>query len=349
MEDANVITFPVESLRETATRIFRAAGADPEPTEILVGHLIGANLAGHDSHGVQHIPGYVRAMKKGDIQPNAQPEVTRETPVSALVDGKWTFGQVSAWRGTQVAIRKARETGVAVVGVLRCNHIGRLGTYASLASEQGVVLAVTIGSLLAATAPFGGRKPAFGTNPFAFGFPAAERPDVMIDFATSSIALGKVAVARARHQPLPPGCALDRDGHPTTDPVAVFDGGMLLPAGGHKGSALATLSALLSQALVPGDETGEGRPQTGTFILGIDAGIFRDRAQVEAEADRVHDRIAAVPPAAGFAEVLVAGEPEVRSAESRRREGIPLPEDTWAEIVSTARDLGLSLPEGKFS
>jgi len=339
-----VILFRADDLHATATRIFRAAGADPQPTSVLVDHLIDANLAGHDSHGVQHIPGYVRAVQDGRIQPNAVPLVMRETPVSALVDGQFTFGQISARVGTEVAIAKAKAAGVAAVGVVRCTHIGRLGTYSTLAAQNGVVLMVTIGAMLSATAPFGGRKPVFGTNPFSFGFPAGERPDVMIDFATSTIAAGKVALAQAKHEPVPPGCLLDQDGNPTTDPAAFSNGGMLLPFGGHKGSALATLAALLSQVLVPAAETGGGQPQTGTFIVGIDAGIFRDRSDVEAETDQVIDRIKAVPPAVGFTEVMVSGEPELRTAARRREEGIPIPEDTWTAIVATAQSLGVEIP-----
>jgi LDH2 family malate/lactate/ureidoglycolate dehydrogenase len=156
----------------------------------------------------------------------------RETAVSALVDGVWTYGQVSARYGTEVAIAKAKESGVAVVGVVRCTHIGRLGTYSSLASSQGVVLMVTIGGLASSTAPFGGRAGIFSTNPYSFGFPAGDHADLMVDFATSAIAGGKVMVARAKHEPVPPGSLLDKDGNPTTDPNAYWNGGMLLPFGG---------------------------------------------------------------------------------------------------------------------
>ena len=336
-----MIIFGVEELHDVATRIFRAAGCDPEPTSILVDHLIDANLAGHDSHGVQHVPAYVRGIQNGTVQPNARPAILRETAVSALVDGKFTFGQVSARYGTDVAIAKAKETGVAVVGVVRCTHIGRLGTYATLASRQGVILMVTIGSLQSFTAPFGGRKPVFGTNPFSFGFPASDRPDIMIDFATSAIAAGKVAVARAKHEPVPPGSLLDKDGNPTDDPNVLFDGGMLLPFGGHKGSALAVLAALLSQVVVPAAETGGGHLQTGTFILGIDAGIFRDPASVRRDADHVIEQVKSVPPASGFSEVMTPGEPELRMAERRRRDGIAIPEETWKEIQTTAQNLGV--------
>jgi LDH2 family malate/lactate/ureidoglycolate dehydrogenase len=340
-----MIVVSPEELHATATRIFHAAGAEPEPTAILVDHLIDANLAGHDSHGVQLIPWYAQDIREGRLQPNARPEILRETATSALVDGKFTFGQVSARFGTEVAIRKAKEAGVAVVGLVRCHHIGRLGTYPTLAAKQGVVLMVTTGDMGGATAPFGGRKPVFGTNPFSFGFPAGERPDLLVDFATSTIAAGKVSVARAKHEPVPPGCLLDQDGNPTTDPNVLFNGGMLLPFGGHKGSALATLSVLLSQVLVPSkDYAGpDGWVQSGTFLLGIDAGLFEAPAAVRAETDRTFARIKDVPPAPGFSEVLVPGEPEVRTTERRRKEGIPVPEDTWAALVKTAEGLGLSL------
>jgi LDH2 family malate/lactate/ureidoglycolate dehydrogenase len=340
-----MIVFRSAELHETATRIFHAAGAEPEPTAILVDHLIDANLAGHDSHGVQLIPWYVRDVREGRLQANARPDVLRETPVAALIDGKFTFGQVSARYATEIAIRKAKEGGVAVVGLVRCHHIGRLGTYPTLGARQGVVLMVTTGDLGGATAPFGGRRPLFGTNPFSFGFPAGDRPDLLVDFATSTIAWGKVAVARAKHEPIPPGCVLDKDGNPTTDPNALYDGGMLLPFGGHKGSALATLSVLLSQVLVPTAEHGGtgGSDLSGTFFLAIDAGLFRDPSTVRAETDQVFSRIRDVPAAPGFVEVLVPGEPEVRTAALRREEGIPVPDDTWAEIVEAAKSVGVVL------
>jgi len=338
-----MILFPADELRDTATAIFRAAGADADPTEILVTHLIDANLAGHDSHGVLRIPSYVQAMKRGRIQPNARPAVIRETPVSALVDGNWTFGQVSARHGIDVAIAKAKAQGVAVVGVVRCNHIGRLGTYPTLAAKQGIVAMVTTGNVGKSVAPFGGRQGVFGTNPFSFGFPAGHREDLMVDFATSTIAGGKVMVARAKHEPVPPGSLLDKNGDPTTDPNAYFDGGMLLPFGGHKGSALSVLSVLLSNVLVGAPEFSDQGGLSGTFMLAIDAGLFRDQSKVTADADRVFDRIKDVPPAPGVDQVLVPGEPEVRTAERRRQGGIPVADDTWAEIVAAGQSVGLAV------
>lgn len=337
-----MLLFSADKLRATATAIFQATGAAPEPTEVLVDHLIDANLAGHDSHGVLRIPSYVKLIQSGRIQPNNKPFVVRDSAVSAIVDGNQTFGQVSARFGAEVAIAKAKGSGVGIVGIVRCNHIGRLGTYSSLGTKEGVVFMVTTGSLGKSVAPFGGRRGAFGTNPFSFGFPAGARPDLMIDFATSTIAGGKVMVARAKHEPVPPNSLLDRDGNPTTDPNEYFSGGALLPFGGHKGSALATLSALLANALVPVADYPGG---TGTFMLAINGDIFRDLSAVERDADAALARIKDVPPAASFAEVMVAGEPEVAAAERRRVEGIPVAEDTWAEILDTARSVGATVPE----
>lgn len=337
-----MLLFTADALRSAATEIFTAAGSTAEPTRILVEHLIDANLAGHDSHGVLRIPSYVKLMKDGRIQPNNRPFIARETTVSAVVDGNQTFGQVSARFGAEVAITRAKQAGVAVVGIVRCNHIGRLGTYSSLAAAEGIFFMVTTGGLGKSVAPYGGRRGAFGTNPFSFGFPAGSRPDVMIDFATSTIAGGKVMVARAKHEPVPPNSLIDGDGNPTTDPNAYFAGGALLPFGGHKGSALAALSSLLATALVPVADYPGG---SGTFMLAIDGGIFHDVAAVENATDAAISRVKEVPPAPGFAEVLTPGEPEVRAAERRKVEGIPVAEDTWAEIVSTAASLGVRLPD----
>jgi uncharacterized oxidoreductase len=346
-----MIVFRPKELHERATRIFRAAGVPAEPAAILVDHLIDANLAGHDSHGVQLIPMYLRDIREGILQPNERPEVLRETPVAALVDGKFTFGHVSARFATEIAIRKAKTAGVAVVGLVRAHHIGRVGTYPTLAAKQGIILMVTTGDLGGATVPFGGRAALYGTNPFSFGFPAGERPDLLVDFATSTIAWGKIEVAKAKHESVPPGCIVDKDGNPTTDPTVMDDGGMLLPFGGHKGSALAALSFLLSQVLVPNAEhPGTGAWETsGVFFLAIDAGLFRDPSAVRAETDQVFAKIKGVPPAPGFSEVQVPGEPEIRSAARRREEGIPVPEDTWAKIVEAGKSVGVELEAASHS
>jgi LDH2 family malate/lactate/ureidoglycolate dehydrogenase len=336
--------FPPDELRAAAVAIFRAAGADEANTEVVVDHLIEANLTGHDSHGVLRIPSYVRGIKQGQIVPTARPQVVRETAAMSLFDARRSFGQVSALVATDAVVAKAREQGVAVAGTFRGNHIGRLGHYPTRAAGQGVALLVTLGGLGRSAAPFGGRAGALGTDPVSFGFPADGEAPFLLDFATSAVAAGKVMVARDKHEPLPPNTLLDKDGHPTTDPNALFQGGALLPFGAHKGYALSLMAVLLSSVLVrsPEGEGGQGGGEGGkVFFCAVDAGVFGARAP--AAAARVFQQVRAVPPAEGFERVLIPGEPERRSAQRRRAEGIPVAEDTWRAIAATAADLGVTL------
>jgi LDH2 family malate/lactate/ureidoglycolate dehydrogenase len=339
-----MLTFPPEQLRSAATAIFRAAGADEANTAIVVEHLIDANLTGHDSHGVIRIPSYVRGIRQGQIVPTARPEVVRETAAMSLIDARRTFGQVSALFATDAVVAKAREHGVAVAGTFRGNHIGRLGHYPTRAATRGVVLLVAYGSLGRSGAPFGGRSGALGTNPISLGFPAEGDDPFLLDFATTAVAAGKVMVARDKHEPLPPNSMIDKDGRPTTDPNALGQGGALLPFGGHKGYALSVMAVLLSNVLVRGeteDEGGRAGDGAKVFFCAVDAGVFGEGAP--AAAAGVFRELRAVPPAEGFQQVLVPGEPERRSAERRRAEGIPVAEDTWKAITATAAELGVTL------
>jgi hydroxycarboxylate dehydrogenase B len=281
----------VAELRKVTESIFTAAGAPADLATEMADALVGANLAGHDSHGVIRIPAYVRMIAEGQLDPKARPEVIKETASTALVDGKWTFGHVAAKFGTSVAIKKAKEAGAAAVSIVRANHIGRLGQWASQAAAEDVIAMVVVGGGSGGSrggrgsaAPFGGAEPAFSTNPIAIGMPGGEMPDMLIDFATTVVAEGKLQVARAKDVPVPPGSILDKDGNPTTNANDFYNGGMLLPFGGHKGYALAMFVEMLGGAFSPGDEiNGEGRrlPQQG--VVREERG-FRDGPRQEDQA-----------------------------------------------------------------
>jgi LDH2 family malate/lactate/ureidoglycolate dehydrogenase len=343
-------TLKADLLRSLGEAIFRAAGASPENARRVTEALVDANLAGHDSHGVQHFPGYVNSMQSGLIVGDARPTVLRETPVTALVSGEWTFGQVAAEFATRCAVEKAKRSGLAAVGLVRVNHVGRLGEYAEIAARDGIVAIVTAGGFAeqrGQAVPFGGARPALGTNPIAIGFPAGRHDTMFLDFATTAVAAGKVAVARAKGLPLPEGVLIDREGRATTDPNAYYEGGALLPFGGHKGYALSMAVEFLGR-VVTGSEAfaAEGRggdyfARSGTMILAIDPAAFSEPEQYRERADATIDRIKAVPPAPGFAEVLVPGEPEHRSRQERLRDGIPVPHATWEAIRECAQSLGL--------
>src|ERR671938_2083630 len=245
-------------LRAAGARIFGAVGAPAEIAARVAHSLVDANLAGHDSHGVIRIPSYVRAVRAGEVIPQASPELVRETDVSALIDGGWAFGQLTAERATRVAMDKARRHGIAVVAAVRCTHIGRLGEYAEMGAAEGIIVFLAAGGLTGKrgqVAPYGGRRGVLGTNPLAFGFPGGseEFPLLLADFATSAVAAGKIMVARAKGAPLPPGSIQDAQGRPSTRAEDYVEGGTLLPFGGHKGYALALVVELLGRVV-----TGSG-------------------------------------------------------------------------------------------
>ena len=337
-------TVAADRLRALTRRIFEGAGTPPDLAEIVTDHLINANLAGHDSHGVIRIPSYVQTIKRGQLDPTARPRVATDIGPTILVDGNWTFGQVAARFGIDLAIARAKELGVAMVGIVHANHIGRVGEYPTIAAERGVAAFVTVGGLGKSVAPHGGRQGALGTNPVSFGFPAAKHPPFLVDFATSAIAGGKVMVARAKPEQLPENTLLDAEGQPTRDPNAYFAGGALLPFGGHKGYGLSLVSALFSGVLTQAAHFDDGaRGGGGVLMVAIDAGAFGPAERAIADADAAFDTLKAVPPAAGVAEVLIPGEPEARSRERRGREGIPVAESTWKEIEETAKTVGVTV------
>lgn len=332
--------------------IFIAAGASPANAEQVARSLVDANLAGHDSHGVIRIPQYVNAIRQGEVVPDAEPTIRRETAATALVDGHWAFGQVSAAFATDLAVAKAKAEGVSLVGIVRVNHIGRLGEWATRAADAeiaAIVLAGGFGGRGQSAVPFGGAKPLFGTNPIAVGIPAGAKADVLVDFATTSVAAGKIEVARAKKAPLPPGSIVDREGRPTTDPEDYYAGGALLPFGGHKGYALSVMVEFLGRIMTGADAFAE-EPRggavyghSGALVIGMNPAFFGEPDRYAAAAANTVDRLKAVPPAPGSSGVLIPGEPEALARSERAEAGVPIAEETWEKIRLVAHDLGVSV------
>jgi LDH2 family malate/lactate/ureidoglycolate dehydrogenase len=342
-----MLTLTADRLRDVTARIFAAAGAPQDIADDMAAILTESNLVGHDSHGVIRIPAYVRQIKEGSLVPDARPEIIDETPGSALVDGKYGFGHIAAAFGTETAIRKAKEAKAVVVSIVRCNHIGRLGEWGSRAAARDVVAIVTVGGGggFGSAAPFGGAARVLGTNPISVGIPGGDMPDMLVDFATTVVAEGKIQVARAKGTPLPPGCILDKDGNPSTNPEDFYNGGMLLPFGGHKGYGLAMVVDLFGSALTPGAEYNRNGRGGGAVIIAVDAATFHPLAAYEHSADDALRRVKEVPPAKGFSEVLLPGEPEQRSKAERLRDGIPVAEATWEAIVNAGKSVGVDVAQ----
>ncbi|MFM9106222.1 MAG: Ldh family oxidoreductase [Chloroflexota bacterium] len=340
-----------DTLRDISRRILEALGTPADIAESVARDVVDANLAGHDSHGVIRIPQYARAIEAGDIIPDARAEVLSDRGGTLLISGGWGFGLAAGRAAMALAIARAKDLGVAAAALVRAHHLGRLGIYPEQAGAAGCVGMAWVGGIGSGellAVPYGGARAAFGTNPIAAGFPMGEDPPFLLDFATTSVARGKVMVARDAGTPLPPGSIVDRDGLPSTDPADFFAGGALLPFGGHKGYALAVLAELLGQALTGADETGgEGRGgifgAAGALFVAIDAGAFRPAGAAETAAATIADRIRAVPPAPGFEAVRIPGDPESESRARRLREGIVLAPGTEADLLETAASLGVAV------
>ena len=351
MASQDQVVCAAEPLQGFVEAVVLKMGADAAAAREVARHLVRSNLSGHDSHGVLRIPQYVADADRGDLHPGAQPRLEPRSEVAALVDAGRCFGHVSTMLAMRWAIERARRHGLAVVAVRRTTHIGRLGEYTEAAAEAGLLGMVTVGLAgrgLGGMVPFGGRERFLGTNPWSIGVPGtADR--LIFDGATSTVAEGKVRVARARRKPLPEGCIQDRDGQATGDPEAFYAGGALLPLGGatagHKGYGLALASALVGGLGLGSDPAAPAGRMEGVYVQVIDPGCFGDAGLYRA---RVEETLAAarqVAPAAGRASVLVPGDPEAAERAARGRDGVPLPTATWKELGVVAARFGVGLPE----
>ena len=326
-------TISERDLHDVVRRVLDAAGASDENATRMADALVKSNLRGVDTHGVFHLAGYVKAVQDGKLDATASPTIVRETPNTALVDGNRTFGHVAAKFATDVAVRKAKENDVAVVGLVRSEHIGRLGEYAEMAADEGVVSIVCgagyslLGSKVAA--PYGGSKGLLSSNPIAIGFPGGEEPGMVFDYATTAMANSKMNLYKMRNEELPPGTVIDKDGYPTTNPTAVEEGGFLLPFGGHKGFALMMAVEFLGQVLVGSDAVeneGMGTPamiRQGVSIIAIRADVFRTDADFRG---RLQAR-----------NIPRADSSRLSRAQAQRSaEGIPVPDKVWGDEEHTA-------------
>ena len=340
--------FSAGQLREIGLRIFKAAGVQPATAEKVVGSLVLSNLLGVDSHGLVRTRNYFDAVRSGAIVPEARPCITHENSVAVAFDGCKAFGQVAAMFAVQLAIRKAREQSIGVTSFTNVYHIGRLGEWVSLIADEGL-----IGILLAngsrpggLVAPFGARQRVLGTNPMAFAIPAGSQPRLVADFSTSAVAEGKVRIAMRKEERVPPGCLLDRHGVATTEPADLYDGGAIRTFGDHKGFALSLLVEVVG-GILSGAETpvfpGYKYMHNGVFLLAIDPTFFRPRDEYLAAVDYLFAAVKNALPAYGMDGTLIPGEPEERVREIRSRNGIPVDDQTWAELVAVASEFGLSL------
>lgn len=341
-----------ERLAALLAAMLEKAGAEPERARVCADHLVAANLKGHDSHGAGMAPAYVRWIAAGKLEPNARAQVISDRGAVLVVDGGFGLGQPVARETTQLAIARARQLGVACVALRNACHIGRIGTYGEQCADAGLISMhyVNVVGAGPAVAPFGGREPRMLTNPFCCAVPRRGGEHVVLDFATSAIAIGKLRVAYMKGEPVQPGVLVEPSGQPTDDPRSFFEGqarALLLPFGLHKGGGLQILCELLGGALAgqwtmqPGSDRGFGAAVNNMLTIAIDPDAFGGREGFEAEAEAMLRYIADTAPAEGFDRVRLPGDPERESLAQRLADGIPIDANTWADIGAAAASVGL--------
>ena len=352
--DDGVKFFPAEAVRNQIASCLTAWGMPKDQVETTADVMVDADKCGIDTHGISMLTSYDTRRREGILTMDAAIEVVSETPVTALVDAGGGLGYVPSVFATEIAIKKAKEMGLAGIAVRNSNHFGATGYYTRMMAEQGLIGFATTNGSGPRTAPTFGREAKLSTNPIAFTAPAKRNPAFNLDMATTTVAAGKIRNKANEGQPLPVGWANDPDGKPLTDGSVYFtrEGGTQTPLGGtrelgsHKGYGLGAMVEILSAglsgaSLVTHPEHGYRRPGTmdiGHFFLAIDPTAFRPAGDFEDTVDELIDALHATKPVDPNQPVLVAGEPENMIRAEREKTGIPVPPGLRGKIRDIAKN-----------
>jgi hydroxycarboxylate dehydrogenase B len=352
----SMVAIKAKALEALVCDIFVKAGCSPAEGERIGKYLVVANLTGHDSHGVQRVPRYLQALADGDVIADQSLRIVSETPVIAVLDGQYGFGQTVAPLAVAIGIRKCKEMGLAAVALRNAGHIGRVGDWAEMAAAENLIsIHYVNASSSVLVAPYGGVDRRFSTAPYCVGIPRQGQAPLVLDFATSVVAEGKVLNASFGGKKVPDDALIGPDGKTSGDPHVLYGDytptgprhagrghGAIRAFGEHKGSGLALICEILGGSLTGSGAAKEGRRwANGMLSIYLDparldpAGFFPDDVM------RYVAYVKAARPAAPDGEVLVPGEPEERTRTRRLQDGVPLPEDTWNAILQAARRIGV--------
>jgi uncharacterized oxidoreductase len=338
------VTIEAKALEAFVADIFASAGCSKDEGGRIGRYLVSANLSGHDSHGVVRVPRYASQKKAGTVVADVTVDVVVDTPVIAVVDGKYGFGQTVTPQAIRIGIDKCRKNGLAAVTLRNAGHVGRVGDWAEMAAAEGQVSLHFLNTSGAQrVAPFGGRDRRLSTNPISIGVPVDDGDPVILDVTTSTVAEGKLMVAVNKGEQVPEGWIIDRDGAPTTDPKAFYDGGALLTVGAHKGSGLSIVTDLLAGAVSTGRSSDPDDPVLRNNMLSIyiAPAVYSPDGWVTAEARRFVDWVKASPPTTPGEPVLAPGDIERRTRAERLLNGVPLDDKTLADLLAAARSVGI--------
>ncbi len=330
------------TLRRQIAAVFESWGMAQDHIETTVHVMVETDLAGIDSHGVGMLPFYQTAMEEGRIDPRPEIRIEREAGALALIDAGRSLGHPPAVLAMRTAMDKARKAGAAAVAVRNSNHYGAAGYYSQMAAVDGLLGLSLTNAPTKQVAPMFGADSALGTNPIAFAAPAGANQPFSLDMATSTVAFGKVSIARRAGKALPEGWMTDRSGAPVTDAVRAHEIGRLTPLGGtrtlggHKGYGLGAMVEILCATL-----SGCLEHETGHFFFAVDPSHLRGEGAFETDMDRLLDMLRATPPVDPARPVMAAGDPEYAAYAERKANGIPMTETLFEELrgVCTRADV----------
>ncbi|MRG84922.1 Ldh family oxidoreductase [Salinibacillus xinjiangensis] len=345
------ISFRAESLESFATAIFQKVGLTNKDAQLIARHLVLANLRGVDSHGLSKVDIYVKRFQEKIVNRKPTIQRMRESPVSALIDADNGPGIVAATDGIKLAVEKAKETGVGIVGITHSNHCGMLADYVQYAVQHECIALATTNAP-AVMAPWGGKGRFFGTNPIAYGIPTGKEKDIIFDMATSTVAKGKIILAKLNGEKIPLGWAISKEGKPTSDPNEAIEG-LILPMGGPKGYGLTFLVETLS-ALFTGAAYGphisdlftdfQNKQNVGHFFFVTRADLFQDINKFKERMDEMIQEMKQIPLTDEVEQIFLPGEIELHTYEKRKHTGIPLSIPLIDELSSIANQLNISNP-----
>ena len=323
-----------EYLRDRLTDIHVAADIASE----VANNLVEASLKGHDSHGVSMLPRYIAAIAEGDLHPAARGVKTADFGALLAFDGQQGFGQVVGREVMTQGIERVRETGVAVISLANSHHLGRIGAWAEQAADAGLVSLhfANVNNSRPNVLPWQGVAARLGTNPFCAGIPVEGSQPIILDFATSTIAGNKARIAWNAGKALPPGCAVDNEGQPTTDPRWLMTSpfGALLAFGEHKGAGLSLVCSLLGAALTGGKTERQLEP--GKRIVNSMLSILIDPQRLGGASSyqaEIPELLKWVKSSASDNQILLPGEKAQQAYQQRWQHGIEVDEVSWQQLA----------------
>jgi uncharacterized oxidoreductase len=346
----SIVLLDAQGLERALKSLLAFHGCAPTEAGLVARHLVEADLLGHSSHGAGLAPKYVANIAAGEVIPNRQIErVSTAAPGFLLFDGGFGFGQSLGVQLVDALLPHARETGGAMFGLRRAHHLGRIGAYGELFAEAGFASVLFVNTVSRAiVAPFGGAAARLGTNPICITAPRKGLPPIVLDFATSTIAVGKCRVAREKGEALSPGLVIDAAGEPSTDPGVLYatPQGALRAMGEHKGSGLNLVCELLA-ACIGGTLMRDAQAGSGGAINNIVGMCFRAEMVPGAAAniEAVVEYFLATPPARRDGPVKLPGDVERESAAALRAGGVPMAADSWSTISALALAAGVTESE----